>query len=88
MLAWQPPLSARSAHHMNMAVQQLQMPVRGMTCANCARSVERTLAATPGVSKVIVDLPGACARVTYDSDRVTPEALAGAVRDIGYEVPA
>lgn len=71
-----------------MASQTLQLPVRGMTCGNCARSVERTLASTPGVTKVLVDLAAASATVEYDSARVTPDALAHAVRDLGYEVPA
>ena len=71
-----------------MAANTLHLPVRGMTCGNCARSVERTLASTPGVTKVSVDLQGAGATVEYDSDLVTPDTLANAVRDLGYEVPA
>ena len=59
-----------------------------MTCGNCARSVERTLAGTPGVSKASVDLQAASAVVEYDPGRVKPEVLAEAVRDLGYEVPA
>jgi len=59
-----------------------------MTCGNCARSVERTLASTPGVTKVNVDLQGATAAVEYDDGVVTPAVLANAVRDLGYEVPA
>ena len=59
-----------------------------MTCANCARSVERRLAGTPGVAKSAVDLQAATARVEYDADVVKPEALASAVRALGYEVPA
>ena len=59
-----------------------------MTCGNCARSVERTLAGTPGVTKATVDLPSASATVEYDSGLVKPEVLADAVRDLGYEVPA
>lgn len=71
-----------------MAIDTLQLPVHGMTCGNCARSVERTLAATPGVTKVNVDLQGAKATVEYDTGLVTPKVLAHAVRDLGYEVPA
>jgi len=71
-----------------MAIQILNLPVRGMTCANCARSVERRLAGTPGVTKAAVDLQAATATVEYDADRVKPEALASAVRALGYEVPA
>ncbi|HWC95880.1 MAG TPA: heavy metal-associated domain-containing protein [Candidatus Sulfopaludibacter sp.] len=71
-----------------MPIETLQLPVQGMTCGNCARSVERTLASTPGVTKVTVDLQAARATVEYDQDLVTPGVLAAAVRDLGYEVPA
>jgi len=64
------------------------MAVRGMTCGNCARSVERKLSATPGVTKATVDLASASATVEYDAGAVQPEALAAAVRQLGYEVPA
>ena len=59
-----------------------------MTCGNCARSVERTLASVPGVTKASVDLQSASSTVEYDDGLVTPELLASAVRDLGYEVPA
>ena len=59
-----------------------------MTCANCARTVERRLAGTPGVTKAAVDLQAATATVEYDADVVKPETLASAVRALGYEVPA
>ena len=59
-----------------------------MTCANCARSVERRLAATLGVTRAAVDLQAASATIEYDTDMVEPETLAGAVRALGYEVPA
>jgi copper chaperone CopZ len=71
-----------------MATQTLQLAVRGMTCGNCARTVERTLASTPGVTKVSVDLQGANATVEYDTSLVKPDVLAEAVRDLGYDVPA
>ncbi len=73
---------------MSMALQTMNLPVRGMTCGNCARSVERKLSGTPGVKKATVDLQGASATVEYDADVVKPETLAGAVRQLGYEVPA
>jgi copper chaperone CopZ len=71
-----------------MATETLTLPVHGMTCGNCARSVERKLSATPGVSRVTVDLPGASATVEYDPAQVQPASLAAAVRAIGFEVPA
>ncbi|HUP04906.1 MAG TPA: heavy metal-associated domain-containing protein [Bryobacteraceae bacterium] len=68
-----------------MPVQTLNMAVLGMTCANCARGVERALTATPGVTKAAVDLEGAKAAVEYDPGKTNPETLAAAVRKLGYD---
>jgi copper chaperone len=72
----------------DMPLETLRLVVRGMTCDHCARSVQRKLAATPGVKQATVDLQGGNATIDYDSGRVKPEDLANAVRQIGYEVPA
>lgn len=71
-----------------MATQTVNLPVRGMTCGGCARTVEKKLLATSGVSKVTVDLEGGSAAVEYDAATVQPDTLANAVRQLGYEVPA
>jgi Cu+-exporting ATPase len=71
-----------------MATETVNLTVQGMTCGNCARSVERKLASTPGVTKAKVDLETARATVEYDADLVKPDVLANAVRQLGYEVPA
>jgi copper chaperone CopZ len=68
-----------------MATQTLSLSVQGMTCGNCARSVEKKLAGTPGVSKATVDLAGAAASVEYDADLVKPEALINAVKQLGFD---
>jgi copper chaperone CopZ len=68
-----------------MAVETLNLSVRGMTCANCARSVERKLRGVPGVTKTSVSLEAASATVEYDTALAKPEALAKAVRELGYE---
>ena len=64
------------------------LQVHGMTCQNCARGVERKLSATPGVHKATVKLEEHSATVEYDEERVNPEELAAAVRQLGYQVPA
>ena len=71
-----------------MATRTVQFSVLGMTCGNCARTVERTLTSTPGVTRVSVDLQSASAQVEYDVDLVKPDVLANAIRELGYEVPA
>jgi copper chaperone CopZ len=71
-----------------MAAQTLYLTVHGMTCENCARTIERKLASTPGVTKASVDLEATRATVEYDTDLVKPDVLANAVRELGYEVAA
>jgi copper chaperone CopZ len=71
-----------------MPLESLNLSIRGMTCGNCVRTVERKLASTPGVTKVTVDLASASAAIEYDAGLVKPEVLANAVRDLGYEVAA
>lgn len=70
-----------------MAIEHVHLPVLGMTCDNCTRSVERTLSALPGVTKVKVDLKQSAADVEFDSSVVTRDTVVHAVRDLGYEVP-
>ena len=50
-----------------MAIETLHLTVHGMTCGNCARSVERKLTGTAGVTKAVVDLTASAATVDYDS---------------------
>ena len=71
-----------------MALETLTLEIGGMTCANGARSVERKLGSTPGVTKVTVDLEHAVASVEYDTSLVTPSAIANEIRTLGYEVKA
>ena len=79
---------ARLKRGKSMAERTLNLRVDGMTCGNCARSVERKLASTPGVTKASVDLPTSRATVEYDADLVKPDVLVNAVRQLGYKVAA
>lgn len=63
----------------------LDLPIEGMTCASCAGRVERALKAVPGVTAARVNLATERAEVEGSA---TPEALIGAVRKVGYQVPA
>ena len=65
--------------------EQTTFDVRGMTCAACARRVEKTLAAQPGVADAGVNFAMATATVhlTGDADH---HALIDAVSGAGYEL--
>ena len=67
--------------------ERVDLPVSGMTCAACARSIERTLAATPGVERAHVNFATATATVEYDPGRAQLGDLVTAIEDLGYGVP-
>ncbi|MFZ5587349.1 MAG: heavy metal translocating P-type ATPase [Thermodesulfobacteriota bacterium] len=69
------------------AMQTAQFPVVGMTCANCAAAVERTLARkVPGVAKADVNFAAETVTVNYDPSLASPQAMAEAVKKAGYEL--
>ncbi|MDT8340373.1 MAG: heavy metal translocating P-type ATPase [Longimicrobiales bacterium] len=70
-----------------MARTEITLPVTGMTCANCAGTVERALRRTPGVEEAVVNYASEWATVTFDPGRADAEMLAERIRDAGYQVP-
>ena len=72
---------------MNVAANQttLDLSVDGMTCGSCVRHVTEALRSVGGVTEAQVDLQGKTARVTYDPQSTTPDALIRAVEEAGYQ---
>lgn len=66
--------------------KQLTFPVVGMTCANCAANIERSLKKVDGVIEASVNYANEKARITYAPGKVTRAHLAAAVRKAGYDV--
>ncbi|MGH2689754.1 MAG: heavy metal translocating P-type ATPase, partial [Actinomycetota bacterium] len=66
--------------------ERLVFDVQGMTCATCARRVERTLARQPGVADAVVNLATGQAVVSTDGQAAPadPVGLIQAVTRIGY----
>lgn len=62
--------------------------IQGMTCQGCVNSVKRALASLSGVIDVSVDLDTNRAYVTYDNDKIGPDALKRRIEDAGYEAEA
>jgi Cu+-exporting ATPase len=65
----------------------LQLPIVGMTCAACSARLERVLNALPGVDAQ-VNLATERARVEFDPERVTPDAILAGISRAGFQVPA
>ncbi len=64
----------------------VSLPVLGMSCAACARTIEMTLADTPGVESADVNFATGRAVVAFDAARVGVGDLVKAVREVGYDV--
>ncbi|HSD50095.1 MAG TPA: HAD-IC family P-type ATPase, partial [Candidatus Methylomirabilis sp.] len=66
------------------AAARIDIGIQGMHCASCVSSIERALAAVPGVTRAVVNLAAERGTVTYDAALVTPAALVRAIAETGY----
>ncbi len=66
--------------------ERLDLPVTGMTCAACARRIERVLARTPGVESANVNFATNTATVLFQHGGTGQAALVGVIEDAGYGV--
>jgi Cu+-exporting ATPase len=64
----------------------VELPLLGMTCANCAATIERRLNKTDGVLDASVNYATEKATVTYAPGVTTRADLVAAVRKAGYDV--
>ncbi|MDZ7295436.1 MAG: heavy metal translocating P-type ATPase [candidate division KSB1 bacterium] len=67
-------------------MKELDLQLTGMTCAVCAKTVERALREVQGVESAAVSLASERARVLYDESKVQGRALVRAVERAGYGV--
>jgi Cu+-exporting ATPase len=68
-----------------VATATVEFPVTGMTCANCAMTIERTLKKkVPGVLNASVNFASERARVEYIPSLTTIDSMIDAIEDAGY----
>ncbi|MCP5095043.1 MAG: copper-translocating P-type ATPase [Chloroflexi bacterium] len=65
---------------------ELELPLLGMTCTNCAANIERALNKVDGVLDVSVNYANEKAAVSYATGAVSRSELVAAVRKAGYDV--
>ncbi len=66
----------------------VQLSVEGMHCDGCARTVEALLSRLPGVRKAEASFDARSARVLYDPETVSQEAIARAIAKGGFTAKA
>uniref|UniRef100_A0A673L091 P-type Cu(+) transporter n=1 Tax=Sinocyclocheilus rhinocerous TaxID=307959 RepID=A0A673L091_9TELE len=64
---------------------RVTLGVEGMTCGSCVQSIEGRIGGLQGVIHIQVSLELSNATVTYDHTRHSPESLAEAIEDMGFE---
>ncbi|HTL02396.1 MAG TPA: heavy metal translocating P-type ATPase [Vicinamibacterales bacterium] len=64
----------------------MSLPLTGMTCAACARTIERTLRQSRGVTDASVNFATGRAEVQFDEAATDVPGLVSAVRSVGYDV--
>ncbi|XP_076850232.1 copper-transporting ATPase 1 [Brachyhypopomus gauderio] len=64
------------------------LPVEGMTCGSCVQTIEQQIGQKPGIVHIEVSLEYKNATVIYDQAHHSPESLADAIDDMGFEAAA
>jgi len=66
--------------------KKVELKISGMTCANCVKTIEKSLLNLDGVSTASVNLGTEIGIVEYDSSKLGVTDLENAVADAGYTV--
>jgi Cu+-exporting ATPase len=70
-----------------VVTQHLELPVTGMTCANCAANIERALnKKVKGVTQASVNFASERAAIDFIPDTVTVDEIVAAIEKAGYGV--
>lgn len=71
-----------------MTNQRVTFPVSGMTCANCAMNIERTVKKLNGVSEAQVNFAAEQAAVAFDPGKLPLKDMVEKIHAIGFAVPS
>ena len=69
----------------DIAVDQVSIGVKGMTCASCVKVVEDSLMAVDGIFSASVNLATEKVSVRYNPEQVTVPVMKAVITDAGYE---
>ncbi|XP_037300141.1 copper-transporting ATPase 2 isoform X2 [Manduca sexta] len=65
----------------------VRVPINGMTCQSCVRSIEGSVSELPGVEYVKVELSEHAGYFRYDPRVCSVEAIRSHIEDMGFEAP-
>ncbi|GAB1602862.1 copper-transporting ATPase 1-like isoform X1 [Argonauta hians] len=59
--------------------------IKGMTCNSCVTIIQNTISEKIGINQIVVSLENNNAVVKYDPEKFSPESIAEAIDDMGFE---
>ncbi|CAH2988237.1 unnamed protein product [Chilo suppressalis] len=65
----------------------VRVPINGMTCQSCVRSIEGSVQELPGIQHVKVELSEHAGYFRYDPRVCSLEAIRSHIEDMGFDVP-
>src|SRR6476620_4149446 len=68
------------------ATKRSRLEIGGLDCAGCAKTLERRLTDSPGVSTCAVRFDSGTADIAFDPELVTEGVLRSRIRELGYAV--
>jgi len=71
-----------------MAEESISIPIKGMSCANCAVTIEKSLKKIGGIEEAAVNFASERAEVHFDPQQVDVSGLIQGVQKAGYDVAA
>ncbi len=69
-----------------MFQQNITIPVTGMTCANCAMNIGRSVKKLPGIAEANVNFAAEQALITFDAQTVRLTEIVENIRKAGFDV--
>ena len=67
--------------------QKITLPVIGITCANCASTIERNAKKVNGVEEVVVNFGSEKVTISYDPSTTTLNDVIERIERAGYQIP-
>ncbi|HKJ04900.1 MAG TPA: heavy metal translocating P-type ATPase, partial [Geopsychrobacteraceae bacterium] len=64
--------------------ESIRLGIEGMSCANCAASIEKKLSSLAGIERVSVNLVNDFAEVDFDPQHISVEAIVSEIESAGF----
>ena len=69
-----------------MSITTIDLPISGMTCVGCAKSIESALNGTQGVVSSSVNFSQSQVVVSFESDNIDQDSIKNTIRGAGFSV--